>query len=155
MGGSTDDDVQHGDRETVAQRLAGFASVADGDVIRTDLTGTGAYRAVREYLQEQTIPPQGLVVGTFGQAAAAMRAVTDSGLRVPGDLRIVAFDADVRRDYGQISLATVQQPIDTIVGGALDRLLGGDTPDRSYAVTLRAGESCGSSRRSEHFRPWR
>jgi LacI family transcriptional regulator len=147
IGGLTDDDVHHGDHETVAQRFQGFASVV-GDsaaTIRTDLTPAGAYTAVREYLPRRGRPPQGMIIGTYGQSAAAIRAVTDAGLRIPDDLRIIGFDADTANRYGQIILTTVQQPIELITRHALDCLLDGGTrtETRPMPVTLDVGETCG------------
>ncbi|MGW1738256.1 LacI family DNA-binding transcriptional regulator [Nocardia sp. NPDC001965] len=151
VGGYRAADVRHGDRETVAQRFAGFAEVTGdrGTAIRTDLTAAGAYAAVSAHLRTCPEPPHGMVVGTNAQSAAAMRAVTDAGLQIPRDVRIVGFDGDTADRFGQITLASVRQPIDTITRRALARLLDSphDDPDtgRSVAmdVTLGVGESCG------------
>ncbi|MEV0432605.1 LacI family DNA-binding transcriptional regulator [Nocardia sp. NPDC050413] len=147
VGGFTATDVEYGDRETVAERYEGFASIVDGGtVIRTDLTPEGAYRAVGAHLRA-VHRPQALVVGTNGQAAAAMRAVTDAGLRVPGDLRIVGFDGGVAQQFGQITLTSVMQPIDVIAARAIGDVLDPAEPDPAtwapMPVTLHRGESCG------------
>ncbi|MGW5381355.1 LacI family DNA-binding transcriptional regulator [Nocardia sp. NPDC003963] len=151
VGGFTAHDVRHGDRETVAQRYRGFAAaVGDrGEAVHTDLTAGGAYAAVGAYLRRSPEPPHGMVIGTSGQAAAAMRAVTDAGLRIPEDVRVVGFDADTTNAFGQITLTSVQQPIDTITRTALARLLDPSNGDTAagrpvpMAVTLGIGESCG------------
>ncbi|WP_236573664.1 LacI family DNA-binding transcriptional regulator [Nocardia caishijiensis] len=153
VGGFTATDVEYGDRETVAQRYEGFASVIDGTVIRTDLTPAGAYRAVGEHLRAVDTAPQALVVGTNGQAAAAMRAVTDAGPRVPGDVRIVGFDGGAANQFGQITLTSVMQPIDVIAARAIGDVLDPTEPDRAtrapMPVTLHRGESCGCTTFSE------
>ncbi|WP_258081278.1 LacI family DNA-binding transcriptional regulator [Nocardia nova] len=154
VGGFTPEDTEHGDRETVAQRYAGYASVVGpaARAIRTDLTPSGAYHAVRHHLAAGAAP-DGLVVGTYGQAAAAIRAVTDSGVRVPADIAIVGFDGDVTNTYGQLTLTTVQQPIDTIARRALDAALqpGDRLLDAApLEVFLSPGETCGCATR---FRP--
>ncbi|WP_328396013.1 LacI family DNA-binding transcriptional regulator [Nocardia sp. NBC_00416] len=151
VGGFTEKDVKHGDRETVAQRFEGFRSVAGGrgDAIRTDLTAPGAYAAVSAYLRDRGEPPHGMVIGTSGQAAATLRAITDAGLNIPGDIRLVGFDADTADNFGQITLASARQPIDAITRTALGCLL--DTPKGGTAmedlarmeVVLDTGESCG------------
>jgi LacI family transcriptional regulator len=149
VGGFSADDVQYGDRETVAQRHEGFVSITGSStLIHTDLTPEGAYRAVSARLISGAAPPQGLVVGTNGQAAATMRAVTDAGLRVPGDIRIVGFDAGTNQNFGQITLTSAQQPIETIaqhaIADVLDRATTDDSAERTpMPVTLDRGESCG------------
>ncbi|WP_280346560.1 LacI family DNA-binding transcriptional regulator [Nocardia neocaledoniensis] len=148
VGGFTAEDVRYGDRETVDQRYRGFAAVAGADaaVIRTDLTGEGAYRAVREYLRARSGPPDGMVVGTNAQAAATLRAITDAGLDIPRRVRVVGFDTSPAQHFGQITLTSIQQPIDMITRHALDRLLS-TTPDSvvpaPLPITLHPGESCG------------
>ncbi|MDV6284952.1 substrate-binding domain-containing protein [Rhodococcus jostii] len=89
-----------------------------------------------------------MVVGTNGQAAATIRAVTVAGLRVPGDVRIVGFDAGTTQNFGQITLTSAQQPIDTIahraIADVLDPAAAHDVAARfPMPVTLDRGESCG------------
>ena len=87
-----------------------------------------------------------------------MRAVTDTGLRIPEDVRIVGFDADTANHFGQVTLTSVQQPIDTITRSALARLL--DPPDGATEagrsgpmdVALGVGESCGCAPARRHLR---
>ncbi len=88
-----------------------------------------------------------MVVGTYGQAAAVVRAVTDAGLTVPGDVSVVAFDGDTRNSYGQIVLSTVQQHVDLMAATALDLALGlrpePDEPPPPFEAFPVAGDSCG------------
>lgn len=145
VGGVTAADVRHGDRETVQQRLEGVASVVGQDlpIIRTDLTPSGAYGAVSAILREGGPPSRALVVGTYGQTAATIRAVADAGLRTPDDVRIVGFDG-AATDYGRPRLTTVQQPVDVLARAALGRLLGENpSTDGQFVPTLRVGETCG------------
>lgn len=143
VGGFTEDDVRHGDRETVQQRFEGVASGVDHEVplIRTDLTPSGAYAAVSAFLNGATPAPRALVVGTYGQTAATVRAIIDAGLRVPDDIRVVGFDG-AAVDYGQLRLTAIQQPVDALARLALGRLLG-DHSDDDITPTLRVGETCG------------
>ncbi len=144
VGGFTEDDVRHGDRETVQQRFEGVASGVDHEVplIRTDLTPSGAYAAVSAFLNGATPAPRALVVGTYGQTAATVRAIIDAGLRVPEDIRVVGFDG-AAVDYGQLRLTTAQQPVDALAGLALGRLLGDHPLGGDLLPTLRVGETCG------------
>ncbi|WP_286199041.1 LacI family DNA-binding transcriptional regulator [Mycolicibacterium sp. ELW1] len=148
VGGFTEQDTTSGDRDTVQQRYAGYQSVV-GAVPRhvpTDLTLKGAYREVRKHLAA-SVPPDGIVVGTYGQAAAVLRALADSGLKVPDDVAVVAFDGDNRNAYGQIILTTVQQPLEAMTEVALDLALGlrseSNCPPALFEVSLSPGESCG------------
>jgi LacI family transcriptional regulator len=147
IGGLTGADVAYGDWETVTQRHRGFRDVlgAQAGTVRTDLTAAGSYAAIARYLRGRDRPPAGLVIGTYGQSAAVLRAILDAGLRIPGDIRVVGFDADATDRYRPVMLTAVQQPIDVIARRALDRLL--DDPAGPAAelldVALRAGETCG------------
>lgn len=151
VGGTTVEDVKYGDRETVAQRFEGFSSLLgrSAKVIRTDLTAAGSYESVSAYLRSRRNPPDGLIIGTYAQSAAAIRAVTDAGLQVPDDVKVVGFDADPGNSYGQIVLTAVQQPMEAIARSALDRLLD-DPAGTSHGVgsglmaaALCPGETCG------------
>ncbi|MEV0103397.1 substrate-binding domain-containing protein, partial [Nocardia sp. NPDC050789] len=152
VGGFTPDEVAHGDRETVAQRYEGYAAVvgpAAAQRIPTDLTPAGAYDAVRRYLADHSAP-DGLVVGTYAQAAATLRAVADAGLRIPEDVAVVGYDADAATIYAPLILTTVQQPIDEIARAALSRVLDAagnpnspSAPPSPFGVHLSLGETCG------------
>jgi LacI family transcriptional regulator len=147
VGGFTEADVSHGDRETVEQRFAGVRS-AVGDVaqIRTDLTPTGAYAAVTAFLRASDRPPEAVVAGTYGQTSATIRAIVDAGMDIPNDIRVVGFDG-TNNDYGQFRLTAVLQPVDAITREALNQLL--DTPvttDVPLEASLRVGNSCGCLR---------
>ena len=148
VGGFTEDDTTSGDRDTVYQRYQGYESVvgAGAKHIATDLTLRGAYTRLSAHLAEN-MPLDGIVVGTYGQAAAAVRAVTDAGLTVPGDVSVVAFDGDTRNSYGQIVLSTVQQHVDLMAETALDFAVGlrpePDLPPPPFEVFLASGDSCG------------
>ncbi|WP_280362981.1 substrate-binding domain-containing protein [Nocardia wallacei] len=102
----------------------------------------GAYHAVAAHLTAGHAP-HGLVIGTYGQAAAALRAVTDSGARVPHDIALVGFDGDATNLYGQLPLTTVRQPIDTIARHALDAALKPRPPPHPLEVFLTPAETCG------------
>lgn len=145
VGGFTEADVRHGDRETVQQRFEGVAAVAGDGVglIRTDLTPDGAYAAVGAFLRDERSIPPAFVVGTFGQTAATIRAVVDAGLDVPGDIRIVGFDGGPN-EYGLLRLTAAQQPVDALADQALGRLLGNPAPiGGPLAASLRIGDTCG------------
>lgn len=142
VGGFTEQDVRHGDRETVAQRFAGVQAVRpDVRLVRTDLTADSAYRAVSDLLRTAT--PRAFVVGTFGQSEAVIRAVIDAGLSIPDEVRVVGFDGGHTR-YGQFRLTAAQQPVDELAHRAFRRLLDGSPAvPRSLAAALAIGTTCG------------
>ncbi|CAN5681388.1 LacI family DNA-binding transcriptional regulator [soil metagenome] len=144
VGGFTEADVQHGDREAVRKRHTGVVEAAGAEVplIRTDLTPAGAYGAVRAFIRRADHLPQAMVVGTYGQAAATIRAAFDAGLDVPGDIRIVGFDGS-DHDYGQVRLTAAQQPVNAIANLALGRLLDNAEIADPVDPSLRIGTSCG------------
>jgi LacI family transcriptional regulator len=145
VGGFTEADVRHGDREAVQQRYGGATAALGTDMplIRTDLTPAGAYAAVTTFLAERDSPPEAVVVGTYGQAAATVRAIFDAGLVAPTDVRVVGFDGS-GSDYGQVRLTAAQQPVDAIAQLALGRLLDeAQQPGGSLLPSLRIGTSCG------------
>lgn len=151
VGGFTEAHVQHGDRDTVRERYEGYESIVGSAErhITTDLTLDGAYRAVRASIDEHGAP-DGLVVGTFHQSAAVLRALADAGLRVPEEVPVVAFDADARNAYAQIVLTTVRQDINEIARRSIDLALSpseqGAAPPARGPVWLSIAESCGCAR---------
>lgn len=149
VGGFTAEATGVTERGTVGERYRGYAAVlgASAGSIVTDLTLRGAYRAVRRHLDEHGAP-DGLVVGTYGQSAAVLRALTDSGFRVPRDVSVVTFDSDPRNDYEQIVLTTVQQHVEVVARQAIDLVLartarGAPPAEEIVGVYLHTGESCG------------
>lgn len=148
VGGFTEQDTASGDRDTVYLRYSGYRSVVGIEErhIPTDLTLRGAYREFHRHLTAAA-PPDGVVVGTQGQAAAVLRALADKGLRVPDDVAVVSFDGDTRNAYGQTILTTVQQQLEEMTEVALDLALGlraeSEGVPELFEVALSRGESCG------------
>lgn len=152
VGGFTEADVHHGDRETVEQRYRGAATVDGAEIahIHSDLTADGAYVAVREFLSSRSTPPEGVVVATYGQTAATTRAVADHGFRIGEDVKIVAFDGGQAK-YGQFDTTSAQQPVDSIAQHALERLMATTAASSDARRTrpelwepfLHVGNTCG------------
>jgi LacI family transcriptional regulator len=133
----------------VQQRFAGVSSIVGEGVplIRTDLTPAGAYAAVSEFLCGCDRAPRALVVGTYGQTSATIRAIIDAGLGIAVDIRVVGFDGGAT-DYGQFRLTSAQQPVEAIAHRALSELLRDRVSTNSETVdplepSLRIGDTCG------------
>jgi LacI family transcriptional regulator len=136
-------------RGTLAHRYQGFltgSGNAAQHLLATDLTPEDAYSQVQGLLARE--PVDGIVAGTYGQAAAALRAALDSGRSVPEDVSVVAFDNDVRGQYAQTVLTSVEQDVDLIARLAVERVLRAPekvTEQTVLPVSLLIGESCGCS----------
>jgi DNA-binding LacI/PurR family transcriptional regulator len=109
-----------------------------------------AYELVRQLL---AAPPAFTAIVCFNDIAAlgAIRAVTDAGLQVPGDISVVGFD-DIRlADFAKPSITTVHQPLQQMGELAarllLDRLSTGKAGPHEVAVepVLVARESTGDA----------
>lgn len=113
------------DQIASVDRLAGFRDVA-GDidpafVEHGDFTAASGERAAQALLER--IPDlDGLFVASDMMAAAALRAIRDSGRRVPDDVAIVGFDDAEFAVSSQPPLTTVHQDIEGL-GSAMARLL--------------------------------
>jgi LacI family transcriptional regulator len=94
-------------------------------------------------------PPTALVVGNHYMTIGAMRALRDSGLAIPGDVALVAFDDFRWTDLFTPRLTTVAQPSRemgaTAVRLLLSRLTNPDRTPRSIrlAAKFMHRESCG------------
>ena len=78
-------------------------------------------------------------------ATAAMKALTDHGLRVPDDCSVIAIDGLNMSEYTIPTLTTMVQPSDEMgretVGILLDMIEGGAPRHLQLEATLRKGGS--------------
>jgi LacI family transcriptional regulator len=150
VGGFTEQEAPTGDREAVRERYSGYAAVygARSLQVKTDLTLAGTYQAVRDFL-EQAPEIDGLVIGTYSQSPAALRALLDANRQVPTVVATVTFDGDPRNSYAPVVLSTVQQNVDLIARQALELTLGSTVVSPPpIPVFFNTGESCGCQSRS-------
>ena len=70
----------------------------------------GGYQLMRDLLEERR---DFTAVFCFNDISAigAVRAITDAGLHVPGDISVVGFDDIITAAFNQPSLTTVKQPL--------------------------------------------
>jgi LacI family transcriptional regulator len=146
VGGFQEHDAPTGDREAVRDRYRGYTSVYGERVtqITTDLTLDGAYHAVRAALEGEA-QIDGLIIGTYSQSPAVLRAVADAGLQIPHDIVVITFDGDPRSSYAPITLTSIQQDVELIASTALALVHGAAeaASANSLSVSLKRGESCG------------
>ena len=116
------------------QRIAGWraaladaGAAAEGDTLlwRGGFTSQGGYEAMQAILRlEHGSPrPTAVFVCNDLMAIGALRAVHESGLRVPDDISIVGFDDIELSAYTSPPLTTVAQPKDDIGALAVEMLL--------------------------------
>ncbi|GAB2955007.1 LacI family DNA-binding transcriptional regulator [Nonomuraea fastidiosa] len=77
--------------------------------------------------------PTAILTCADGQAAAVYRAAHRLGLRIPGDLSVVGFDAPLAGRWMDPPLTTVRRPLPEMAATAADMLLGlarGEHPAR-------------------------
>ena len=121
-----------------AERSEGFEAVLsasdadrDPDLVRkSDFHSSDAYRNCQALLALPT-PPTAIFVANNLMSIGAMRAIAESGLRVPDDLSVVAIDDFEWSAAFYPRLTTVSQPLEIIGQRAVARLLtllGGGVP---------------------------
>jgi LacI family transcriptional regulator len=79
------------------------------------------YWAMRQLLALNGKRPTGVFVASDIQALGAMKAVRESGLRIPEDIAIVGFDDIELAEY--VGLTTVRQPMFQMGRQAVERLM--------------------------------
>jgi diguanylate cyclase (GGDEF)-like protein len=110
---------------------------------------TGGVRAARNLL-DSPHRPTALMVATDRNAIGVMRTLTDTGLAIPGDLAIVAFDNIEAGAFSTPTLSSVNQRFDEVGALAgrlvLAQMLGEAvpfTPHISAAAMIALRGSCG------------
>ena len=116
----------------------------DGHLVRLDEPNVdGGYRATLAVLAAR---PDALYVATDPMAEGALRALHESGLRVPEDVAVVGFDGLPNGRPTDPPLTTVVQPV-VEVGRTAVHLLLGDHEGSDVVILpteLRIGDSCGA-----------
>jgi LacI family transcriptional regulator len=110
------------------------------------------YLAMRQLLALNGKRPTGVFIASDIQAMGAMKAVQESGLRVPHDLAIVGFDDIELAEYA--GLTTMRQPMFQMGEHAVERLMALiDDPNaprqhQRIGTELVIRESCGEKKNS-------
>lgn len=103
------------------------------------------YRAATSLLH-QPKPPTAIFAMADVMAIGAIRAIRDSGLRVPEDVSVVGYDGLVLGEYFVPKLATICQNVELLADRSVDLLLSqmnhsGAPQHEIVPVTIRAAES--------------
>ena len=107
-------------------------------------------RAIQKVLQAQRL--DAVVCANDHTAASLMKALMDTGMRIPEQLRIVGFDDVSYASLLPVPLTTVQQPCGdigtTAMAAMLDRIRNPHLPPRTILLNgnLVIRESCGSAK---------
>lgn len=117
------------DIQNTTYRLKGYekALTDAGIPVDTDLIVTGdwnydsGYQLARELL-DRAAPPTAIFAFNDIMAVGAMRAIIESGRRVPDDVAVVGFDDIPLASYAIPSLTTVRQPMQALGRVAVTRL---------------------------------
>lgn len=144
---------------TTSERVAGYerAHVRHGVPVDPalsvpgDSTDEGGYRAMRQLLT-LTDRPTAFYGGNLSMTLGALRALRETGLRVPDDMAVVTFDDTPWMDLFEPNLTAVAQPSFAIGARAIQMLARRLDDGPSPAQTLRLGAeivhrtSCGCAR---------
>lgn len=127
---------------TNRDRLTGYRSALAARGVRTDprlvagdtfLEDSG-YRAARRLLRAKPRPTALFALGNL-IALGALRAIAEAGLRIPGDISLVAFDDHPYANHLAPPVATVAQDAD-----ALGRIAAGALFSRVRAQSLNSSQ---------------
>ncbi|MFM6853163.1 MAG: LacI family DNA-binding transcriptional regulator [Sphingopyxis sp.] len=130
----------------IADRLDGCrdavvaAGLADGFItLPVHLTADTAHPAISTWLAQTPIVPDGIVAASDVIAMAALRALSERGFQVPGDIRIVGYDDLPFAAQTLPPLSTIRQ--DLVAGAAhlVDLLFRRISGERTESVVLAPG----------------
>lgn len=121
------------------------------EIVRNGQSRSDPAREATHELLRLDVPPTALIAGNNLMTLGAMRALQESGRRVPDDMAIVSFDDFEWSDIFSPRLTTMAQPTTEIGTRAVQLLLQRiDELDRAPQTIrlkpeLRVRDSCGST----------
>jgi LacI family transcriptional regulator len=120
-------------------------------MVQGEFTEASGYHAMRQLLPAK---PDAVFVASDSMAFGAMRAVSEAGLKIPGDVALVGFDDLPVTAPSKPSLTTVRQPVlqfgTLAVEILIDVIENGLQPPRRLTLTteLIVRDSCGASQKA-------
>ncbi|WP_427888008.1 LacI family DNA-binding transcriptional regulator [Kribbella sp. GL6] len=132
----------HPERELGWRMALATAGLPEGPVIRAPFSREGGYRAGQVMLRHE---PTAIFASSDLQAIGVLRALHESGVDVPGDVAVVAFDGTPETEYTWPPLTVVRQPVEGLAREAVRRLIEGEESVEAVAVPteLIRRRSCG------------
>lgn len=110
---------------------------------------SAGYHAMRHLLSREELRPTAVFVASDIQALGAIKAIRESGLRIPDDIAIVGFDDVEIADF--VGLTTMRQPIKEMGALAVDKLIEqikreepGTTVQHRFKTGLVVRDTCGA-----------
>jgi sigma-B regulation protein RsbU (phosphoserine phosphatase) len=120
-------------------------------VFQGDFLSASGEAAVAHWLKTRTLP-DAIIAANDEMALGALSALTNAGINVPTDVKLVGFDDLENSRLSTPPITTVRQPIKDLAIAAvrtiMDQLLGRDVPQLQILQTqLVLRESCGCTLR--------
>ncbi|PHM36323.1 LacI family DNA-binding transcriptional regulator [Xenorhabdus innexi] len=112
-------------------------------IFSTDYTRTGGYEMTLKMLKGKR--PRALFATNELQAFGCLRALSEHGIKVPGDLALICFNATQQSQFNVPSLTAVRQPVGKMAKTAIEMLKtwSGEARECEFEFDLQIGESCG------------
>ncbi|MFI5690926.1 LacI family DNA-binding transcriptional regulator [Kribbella sp. NPDC051586] len=134
----------HPERELGWQDALSAAGLPLGPIARASFSREGGYTAARRLL-EATPRPTAIFASSDLQAIGVLRALHESGVRVPEDIAVVAFDGTPETEYTWPPLTVVRQPLEDLAQQAVHRLIEGEPAIEAltFPTDLILRRSCG------------
>ena len=127
------------EREQGFELALSDAGLSCDDVVRVELgeTPESAYRMMREWLETKPELPTAFFADNDVIAVSAMRAMSDVGIEVPGDVSVIGFDDVILADAANPPLTTMRTPRHEMGATAVRLLL--EKLDRTHGddITMR------------------
>jgi LacI family transcriptional regulator, galactose operon repressor len=120
------------------------AGLQDGPITRRPFTREGGYQGAVHLLATRN-PPRAIFASSDLQAVGVLRAIHLSGLHVPQDVAVVAFDGTKESEFTSPPLTVARQPVREMARSAVSTVLSA-TPSESrqtFPMSLVIRESCG------------
>ncbi|WP_298129740.1 LacI family DNA-binding transcriptional regulator [Micropruina sp.] len=116
----------------------------EGPIARAAFDRIGGYRAAQQLLAAP-LPPQAVFASSDLQATGVLRALHETGTKVPSEVAVVSFDGTSESAFTYPALTVARQPVATIARRAYE-LLGDDGTTEAFEqlpTDLIVRQSCG------------